>query len=210
MQKVLPNNNYIVRRLNTNKTQILHCIGLKKFVPNATIEDNYKEEKLQPDKEIIIPQDDLCTISWEADFEYESFESRKESWSDAATRLLEDATNSGVDPYVTEGVDSSTNDNARSSNEKNESDITENESKPRSASSRDVSSPLNDSPSGTKNENDVTNDSENTENASHGSADITVPGKSENEKTEEISSPRGGKDNLRPNPNPNFSVEYRY
>ena len=35
VQKVLPNNNYIVRRLNTNKTQILHIIRLKKFVPNA-------------------------------------------------------------------------------------------------------------------------------------------------------------------------------
>ena len=39
VQKVLPKNKYIVLRLNTNKTQILHCIWLKKFVPNAPIED---------------------------------------------------------------------------------------------------------------------------------------------------------------------------
>ena len=31
VQNVLPNNNYIVRRLNTNKTQILHRIRLKKL-----------------------------------------------------------------------------------------------------------------------------------------------------------------------------------
>ena len=37
--KVLPNNNYIVRRLNTNKTQILHRIRLKKFVSNTPLED---------------------------------------------------------------------------------------------------------------------------------------------------------------------------
>ena len=74
VQKVLPNNNYIVRRLNTNKTQILHRIRLKKIVPNVPLEDKYKEEKLQPDELIIIPQDDLYTISWEADFEYELFE----------------------------------------------------------------------------------------------------------------------------------------
>ena len=63
VQNVLPNNNYIVRRLNTNKTQILHRIRLKKFVPNAPLEDKYKEEKLQPDESIIIPQDGLYTIS---------------------------------------------------------------------------------------------------------------------------------------------------
>ena len=59
VQNVLPNNNYIVRRLNTNKTQILHRIRLKKFVQNVPLEDKYKEEKLQPDESIIIPQDDL-------------------------------------------------------------------------------------------------------------------------------------------------------
>ena len=71
VQKVLPNNNYIVRRLNTNKTQILHRIRLKKLVPNTPLEDKYTQEKLQPDDEIIIPQDDLYTIAWEAEFEYE-------------------------------------------------------------------------------------------------------------------------------------------
>ena len=35
VQTVLSNDNYFVRRLNTNKTQILHRIRLKKFVPNA-------------------------------------------------------------------------------------------------------------------------------------------------------------------------------
>ena len=63
IQKVLPNNNYIVRRLNTNKTQILHRIRLKKFVPNDPLEDKYKEEKLQPDESIIIPQDGKRTSS---------------------------------------------------------------------------------------------------------------------------------------------------
>ena len=82
--------------------------------------------------------------------------------------------------------------------------------RPRPATNRDVKSPLNEPPSGTEKENDVTNDLDNTEIASNGGADITVPGISENEKTGEKSSPRGGKYNLRPNPNPNFSDEYRY
>ena len=44
-QKVLPNQNYIVRRLNTNKTQVLHQIRLKKFVPNIPLEDTFREER---------------------------------------------------------------------------------------------------------------------------------------------------------------------
>ena len=68
LQKVLPNENYIVRRLNTNKTQILHRIRLKKYVPNQSLEDNFRDERLQPYEEIVIPQDDSYTISWETNF----------------------------------------------------------------------------------------------------------------------------------------------
>ena len=46
IQKVLPNENYIVRRLNTNETEILHRIRRKKFVPNQLLRDNFREERL--------------------------------------------------------------------------------------------------------------------------------------------------------------------
>ena len=92
----------------------------------------------------------------------------------------------------------------------NENDVNENEIRPRPASSRDASSPPHELTAGTENENDVTNDLETTEIASKGGVDITVPGISENGKNEENSSPRGGKYNLRPNPTPNFTDEYRY
>ena len=82
----------------------------------------------------------------------------------------------------------------------NEDDVNEHKTRPRSAGSRGESSPLIEAPRGTQNQNDVTNDLENTEMASNGGADITVPGISENERNEENSSPRGGKYNLRPNP----------
>ena len=210
VQKALPNNNYIVRRLNTNKTQILHCIRLKKFVPNTPLDDKYTEEKLQPDDEIIIPQDDFYTIAWEADFEYELFEPRKYNWPDTAIRLLNDAVSGEVDYYVTEDERSNTNNDECRSSEKNENDVIDNEIRPRPASSRDALSPLNESPSGTENENDVTNELNGDENVLKRGADITVPGISENENSEENLSPRGEKYNLRPNPNPNFSDEYRY
>ena len=210
VQKTLPNNNYIVRRLNTNKTQILHRIRLKKFVPNAPLEDKYEEEKLRPDEEIVIPQDDLYTISWEADFEYELFEPKINDWPHTATRLPQDAANGEVDYYVTENESSSVNESERSSERMNDNDVNENEVRPRSASNRDASSPLDETPRGTENQNDVTNDLENAEIASERGVDITVPGISGKGKNEENSSPRGGKYNLRPNPTPNFTDEYRY
>ena len=69
VQRVLPNGkNYIVRLLNTNKTQILHRIRLKRFVPNQPLGDNCREERLEHDEEIVILQDDLYTITWETNF----------------------------------------------------------------------------------------------------------------------------------------------
>ena len=68
VEKVLPNNNYIVRKLNTNKTQILHRIRLRKYNPEKPPEDNHQENQWQVDNNIVVPQDDLYTIAWEAEF----------------------------------------------------------------------------------------------------------------------------------------------
>ena len=57
-----------IGRPNTNKTHILHRVRLKKFVLNQPLEDCYREDKLLPDEEIIIPQDDLSTVTWETNF----------------------------------------------------------------------------------------------------------------------------------------------
>ena len=62
VEKVLPNNNYIVRKLNTNKTQILPRIRLRKYNPEKPPEDNYQEARWQIDDNIVVPQDDLYTI----------------------------------------------------------------------------------------------------------------------------------------------------
>ena len=128
IQKVLSNDNYIVRRLNTNKTQILHRIRLKKFVPNAPLEDKYDGEKLQPDNEIVIPQDDLYTISWEVDFEYDLFEPRKENWTDVATRRPTDAESTNTDDDVTDEESAS---NESCSERTTRNDVTEKQMRPR-------------------------------------------------------------------------------
>ena len=65
VQKVLPNENYIVRRLNTNETQILHRICLKTFVLNNRL---WAISEKSADEEIVIPEDDLYTMTWETNF----------------------------------------------------------------------------------------------------------------------------------------------
>ena len=151
VQTVLSNDNYIVRRLNTNKTQI------------------------------VIPQDDLYTFSWEVDFEYELFEPRKEDWSDVATRRPTDTEDGSVDHYVIENERSSASENESCSERTNEDDVNENEIRTQSRNNRDVSSPLDKTTNGTQNENDVTNDLQDAENDSIRGANITVPGISEKE-----------------------------
>ena len=68
VEKILPNNNYIVRKLNTNKTQILHRIRLRKYNTEKPPGDNYQEAQWQIDDNFVVPQDDLYTVTWEADF----------------------------------------------------------------------------------------------------------------------------------------------
>ena len=63
VQKVLFNENYIVGRLNTNETDILHRFCPKKFVPTQPLDDNFLDE------EIVIPQDDFYTLTWETNFD---------------------------------------------------------------------------------------------------------------------------------------------
>ena len=167
VQTVLSNDNYIVRRLNTNKTQILHRIRLKKFVPNAPLEDKYDGEKLQPDNEIVIPQDDLYTISCKVNFEYELFEPRKDDWTDVATRRPTDAEDGSVENYVIENERGSAGETESHSERSNEDDVTENETRTQSRNSRDVSSPLDETTNSTQNENDVTNDLQDTGNVSN-------------------------------------------
>ena len=60
IEKVLPNNNYIVRRLGTNKTQLLHRIRLRKFTPGAPLADNFvRETDWQKGHNIIVTHDDF-------------------------------------------------------------------------------------------------------------------------------------------------------
>ena len=49
IRTIRPNKDYKERRLNTNKTQILHPIRLKQFVPNMLLGAKCRNENIQPD-----------------------------------------------------------------------------------------------------------------------------------------------------------------
>ena len=234
VQKVLPNEKYIVRRINTNKTQILHRIRLKKFVPNQPLEDNFREQQLQPDEEIVIPQDDLYVITWETDFGEQLVTRGNETIStsmpngerpNAAETNTNDVTENEADYIITREV--TNNDNAvHSRNDHLNDDVTERKESTAvtkneesdwpnpavSPKNREKSLPNTaDRPENDENfsERNLTNEND-THNSPNRGDDIIVPEISENDARNESLSPRGGKYNLRPNSNPNYSEDFRY
>ena len=234
VQKVLPNENYIVRRINTNKTQILHRIRLKKFVPNQPLEDNFREQRLQPDEKIVIPQKDLYIITWETDFG-EQLITRGHNpiptgmpngeRPNAAEPSHSDVDENEADYIITR--EELNNDNAtHSQNDRLSDDVTKRNGTTTVAENEESDwpnpavSPKNqekslpntaDRPENDENfsERNLTNEND-TQNSPNRGDDIIVPEISENDARNESLSPRGGRYNLRPNPNPNYSEDFRY
>ena len=235
VQKGLPNGNYIVRRINTNKTQVLHRIRLKKFVPNQPLEDNFRKQRLQTDEDVVIPQDALYTISWETDFG-EQLAARsnepnptnlpKGEQLNPAEKNSNDAHEDEADYIITRDESNHADLTAHSRNERLSDDVTKrNEAReairneesdwPNPAGlpkSQEKSLPNTDerlkndeifSERNSTNENDA-------EISPNKGDDIIVPEISRNDDRNENLSPRGGKYNLRPNPNPNYSEDFRY
>ena len=60
VEKALPNNNYLVRKLGTNKSQILHRMRLLLFTHRQPTPDvQTTSHAWKPDPEVIIKHDDL-------------------------------------------------------------------------------------------------------------------------------------------------------
>ena len=73
---MLPNNNYLVRKIGINKTKILHRMRLRHFTPRQPIPDiPVTARKWQPDPEVVIKRDDLFARAWECEFDEPVFDS---------------------------------------------------------------------------------------------------------------------------------------
>ena len=79
---MLPNKNYIVRRLGTNKTQLLHRIRLQKFTPRAPLADIFvRETDWQKYDQMPIANDDLYAQSWNTNFGSNPFDDGPSEYS---------------------------------------------------------------------------------------------------------------------------------
>ena len=60
LKKFLPNNNYLVRKTGTNKTQMLHQMIMRQFTPHQPAADKrIKPHEYKPDPEVSLNHDDL-------------------------------------------------------------------------------------------------------------------------------------------------------
>ena len=198
IEKVLPNNNYIVRRLGTNKTQLLHRIRLRKFTPQAPLADIFvRETDWQKDDQMTIANDDLYAQSWNTKFGANPFDD-----------IPSDAIHNTED---TEYVPIQIPDNSRP---------------PSPVSSKNSGgSPVDQTTEPDQNHgnhadeipqqsNDDDNNTQKTQKDTNISTDDDTQKTPENSQNtplqEEHINTRGEKYNLRPNPNPNYSDSYRY
>ena len=60
LEKVLPNNNYLVRKIGTSKTQLLHRMRMRQFTPHQPLSDiRVKPQEYKPDPEVSLNHDKL-------------------------------------------------------------------------------------------------------------------------------------------------------
>ena len=68
IEKVLPNNNFLVRKTGTNKTQILRRMRLRQFTLRQPIPDTpITLREWQPDQEVVITHDDSYARAWQCE-----------------------------------------------------------------------------------------------------------------------------------------------
>ena len=221
-------------QLNSNKTQIFYRIRLRKFPPNATLQDNRPEGNLQADDEIIIPQDDLYIISWETDFdEFPTFDASKSMSAESlANSDQQDAIITDLDLRSNrrdENTDDATtgqsgkeisNEDLRSNRRQQDTSSDDTEQLPEQPDANMTDTDLRSTRPQQVTDSEIAettskrpSDEEGSEFFDSRGKDIIVPDLSSDENEEmvvENESSRGGKYNLRPSPTPNFSDEYRY
>ena len=80
IEKVLPNNNYLVYKIGTKKTQILHRTRLHQFTSRQPIPDTpVTPRDWQPDPQVIIKQDDLYARARECEYDKPIFDSDRDN-----------------------------------------------------------------------------------------------------------------------------------
>ena len=210
-----------MRKLNRNKNQIPHRIRLRKYNPEKPPEDNYQETQWQVDDNIVVPQDDLYTIAWEAEFgghlfdipiiytdpnaiDFDEGQTQGPDTVIVPRSYFHDSSNGQnmetypiSDPPVPEN--STPKSNGQSKDIGTTTDLTQNDNAKHayeSITDAEITCKPVTQPPSTQSDLSSTLDSNNPT--------------AENIPKKESNYSRGGKYNLRPSPNPNYSETYRY
>ena len=84
IEKTLPNNNYLVRKIGTDKRQVLQRMRMRQFTPRQPPADiTVKPQEYKSDPEVSLNHDDLYARAWECDYEQPIFDAE----NDKATPL---------------------------------------------------------------------------------------------------------------------------
>ena len=79
-EKVLPNNNYVVHKIGTINTQILHRMRLRQFTLHQPIPDTQvTPREWQPDPEVIIKHFDFYARPWECEYDKRIFDNDRDN-----------------------------------------------------------------------------------------------------------------------------------
>ena len=210
-----------MRKLNTNKTQILHRIRLRKYNPEKPLEDNHQETQWQVDDNIVVPQDDLYTIAWEAEIGGHLFDIPI-IYTDPNAIDFDDSRTQGPDTVIVPRSyfhDSNKGQN-RETCPNSDPPVSQNSTPKSNGQSQDIETTIDlTHHESSKRKSEPITDTKTT------CEPMTQPplGQSDTPSTFEINDPttedipqtqpshsRGGTYNLRPNPNPNYSEKYRY
>ena len=74
-EKVLPNNNHLVHKIGTNKTQVRHRKRMRQFTPHQSPANiRLTPPEYKPDPDVSLKDDDLYARAWEYDYEQPIFD----------------------------------------------------------------------------------------------------------------------------------------
>ena len=81
VEKVLPNNKYLVRKIGTNKTQVLHRMRMRQFTPRQPPPDiRVKPQECQHDpSEVSLNHDGFYPRAWECEYEQPIFDAENKN-----------------------------------------------------------------------------------------------------------------------------------
>ena len=80
IEKALPNNNYLVRKIGTNKTQVLHRRRMRQFTPREPPADiTVKPQNYKSDPKVSLNHDDFYARAWEYDYDQPFFDTENDN-----------------------------------------------------------------------------------------------------------------------------------